>query len=286
MYPLEHTTSVSSEQFDTSIVLRPPTTWPRLGLDEIWSYRELFWFLVWRDLKVRYRQTFLGVVWVVLQPMLTMAVFAVVLGRLVGVPSDGLPYPLFAYAGLLPWLFFSSAVTTGAATLVGNANLISKVYFPRILLPAAAATARLVDFGVGSLGLVALLLLYRVPFTAGLVVIPVAVGLELMLAVGVAAYLSSLNVKFRDIGFVVPLFLQLGMFVTPVLYHWTLVPARWRWVIVANPLTGIIESYRSALLGRALPWQALLVSLAAALVVLMAGVFEIRRMEGTYADVV
>jgi lipopolysaccharide transport system permease protein len=286
MYRVEDTTSVSPGHFTTPMVLRPPTTWPRLGLDEIWSYRELFWFLVWRDLKVRYRQTFLGVMWVVLQPMLTMAVFAVVLGRLVGVPSDGLPYPLFAYAGLLPWLFFSSAVTTGAATLVGNANLISKVYFPRILLPAAAATARLVDFGVGSLGLVALLLLYRVPLTPGLVVIPVAVGLELMLAVGVAAYLSSLNVKFRDIGFVVPLLLQLGMFATPVLYHWTLVPARWRWVIVANPLTGIIESYRSALLGRALPWQALLVSLAAALVVLAVGVFEIRRMEGTFADIV
>jgi lipopolysaccharide transport system permease protein len=269
------------------LVLRPPGWWPRLALDEIWSYRELFWFLVWRDLKVRYRQTLLGVVWVVLQPMLTMAVFAVVLGRLVGVPSDGVPYPLFAYAGLLPWLFFSSAVTTGAATLVGSANLLSKVYFPRVLLPAAAATARLVDFAVASLGLVVLLLIYRVPFTmSALVVIPTAIAVELMLAVGVAAYLSSVNVKFRDIGFVVPLILQLGMFATPVLYHWTLVPARWRWVIVANPLTGVIESYRSALLGRALPWQALLVSVAAAALVLAIGLLEIRRMEGTYADIV
>src|SRR5262245_8196906 len=284
MLRITHMGSATSAPLAAPLVLRPPGWWPRLALDEIWSYRELFWFLVWRDLKVRYRQTLLGVLWVVLQPMLTMAVFAVVLGRLVGVPSDGVPYPLFAYAGLLPWLFFSSAVTTGAATLVGSANLLSKVYFPRVLLPAAAATARLVDFAVGSLGLVVLLLIYRVPFTmSALVVIPTAIAVELMLAVAVSASLSGVNVKFRYIGFVVPLMLQLGMFATPVLYHWTLVPARWRWVIVANPLTGVIESYRSALLGRALPWQALLVSMAAALVLLAVGLWEIRRMEGTCA---
>src|SRR5262245_43558436 len=280
------TTSAPSAAAAALLVLRPPGVSPRLALDEIWSFRELFWFLVWRELKVRYRQTLLGVIWVVLQPMLTMAVFTVVLGRLVGVPSDGVPYPLFAYAALLPWLFFSSPVTTGSATLVGNSHLLSKVYFPRILLPAAAATARLVDFAVGSAGLLALLVIYRAPFTpAAFAIVPVAVAVELMLAVGVASYLSSLNVKFRDIGFVVPLLLQLGMFATPVLYHWTLVPSHWRWVIVANPLTGIIESYRSALLGRALPWQALLVSMAAALLQLAIGLWEIRRMEGTYADI-
>lgn len=280
------TTNSTSAAPVATLVLTPPGARPRLALDEIWSYRELFWFFVWRDLKVRYRQTLLGVVWVVLQPVLTMAVFAVVLGRLVGVPSDGMPYPLFAYAGLLPWLFFSSAVTTGTATLVGNNHLLSKVYFPRILLPAAAATARLVDFAVGSVGLVALLIIYSAPLTlAALAIVPIAVAVELILAVGVASYLSSINVKFRDIGFVVPLMLQLGMFATPVLYHWTLVPSQWRWIIVANPLTGIIESYRSALLGRALPWQALLVSVAAAVVQLAIGLWEVRRMEGTYADV-
>src|SRR5262245_48547229 len=286
MWRSVRTTRATSPAPGRALVLRPPGMWPRLALHEIWSYRDLFWFLVWRDLKVRYRQTLLGVIWVVLQPMLTMAVFAVVLGQLVGVPSDGVPYPLFAYAGLLPWLFFSSAVTTGAASLVGSAHLLSKVYFPRVLLPAAAATARLLDFAVGSVGLLALLLIYRVPFTpSALVIVPIAVAVELTLAVGVASFLSSLNVKFRDIGFVVPLLLQLGMFMTPVLYHWTLVPSRWRWVIVANPLTGVIESYRSALLGRALPWQALFVSVAAALLQLAIGLWEIRRMEGTYADI-
>ena len=268
------------------LTIAPPGAWPRLELHELWEYRELFWFLVWRDLKVRYRQTLLGILWVVLQPIMTMAIFAVVLGRLVGVPTDNIPYPLFAYAGLLPWLFFSSAVATGSTSLVASANLITKVYFPRVILPAAAATARLVDFAVGSLGLVALMVFYRVSLMPSLLLIPPVVVIELFLAVGVAALFSSFNVKYRDIGFIVPVLLQLGMFVTPVLYRWTLVPARWRWTITVNPLTGIVESYRSALLGLPLPWKPLLVSIVATVVLVAAALYEIRRMEGTFADIV
>jgi len=269
-----------------AVVVRPPGRWPELALTELWAYRELFWFLVWRDVKVRYRQTLLGVTWVALQPLMTMAVFAVVLGRLVGVPTDGIPYPLFAYTGLLPWMFFSSAVSTGALCLVGHSDLITKVYFPRILLPAATVAARLVDFAVGSLGLFALLMIYRVPVTTEFAFIPVALFVELVMAIGVAALFSSLNVRYRDVGFVVPVLLQLGMFVTPVVYRWTLVPPRWRWLIMANPMTGIVETYRSALLGYELPWKPFGVSVVIAVAVLLAALFEIRRSEGALADIV
>jgi lipopolysaccharide transport system permease protein len=228
----------------------------------------------------------LGVLWVVLQPLMTMAVFAVVLGKLVGVPTDGIPYPLFAYTGLLPWMFFSSAVTTGAVCMVGNSNLITKVYFPRILLPAAAVTARLVDFIVGSLGLVALMVYYRVAPTPETLMIPVAVIVELLLAIGVAAIFANFHVRYRDIGFVVPVALQLGMFVTPVVYRWTLVPAKWRWLIMANPLTGIVETYRSALIGYDLPWKPFGVSIVVAAFMIVVALVESRRVEGTIEDIV
>jgi lipopolysaccharide transport system permease protein len=270
----------------SAVVVRPPERWPGLGFRELWAHRELFWLLLCRDLKLRYRQTLLGVTWVILQPVMAIAVFAVVLGRLVRVPSDGIPYPLFAYAGLLPWMFFASAVTTGTASLVGSSNLLTKVYFPRIVLPAAAATARLVDFAVGSIGIVALLAFYRVPVTPVLLFLPLAVAIELLLAIGLSALLASFNVKYRDVGFVVPVILQLGMFATPVLYRWTLVPPRWRWVVMANPLTGIVEGYRSALLGMDMPWKPLTVSVVAAFMVAAAAVVEIRRVEGALADIV
>jgi lipopolysaccharide transport system permease protein len=278
--------SVGAEPSRAAVVVRPAGRWPEFALAELWDYRELFWFLVWRDVKVRYRQTLLGVAWVVLQPLITMAVFTVVLGRLVGIPTDGIPYPLFAYTGLLPWLFFSTAVSTGAVCLVGHAALITKVYFPRILLPAAAVAARLVDFAVGSLGLLLLLFIYRVPITIEFALIPFVVLIQLILAIGVAAIFSSLNVRYRDVGFIVPVLLQLGMFVTPVVYRWTLVPARWRWMIMANPLTGIVETYRAALLGWDLPWKPLAVSAIAAVAVLAMALFEIRRSEGALADIV
>jgi len=277
--------SIANPSPRATVLIRPMGRWPELALGELWAFRELFWFLVWRDVRVRYRQTLLGVLWVVIQPLMTMALFAVVLGRLVGVPTDGIPYPLFAFTGLLPWMFFASAVTTGTASMVTNPNLITKVYFPRIALPAAAATARLVDFMVGSISIVALMIIYHLPIGPSLVIIPLAVLIELVLAIGVASLLSSFNVKFRDVGFVVPVVLQLGMFATPVLYRWTLVPPRWRWVIMANPLTGIIETYRSALLGYDLPRKPFAVSVVVAAVVIVVSLIEVRRAEGTLADV-
>ena len=194
--------------------------------------------------------------------------------------------PLFAFTGLLPWMFFSSAVTTGAVCMVGNSNLITKVYFPRILLPAAAVTARLVDFAVGSLGLFALLIYYHVSLTTGFLFIPLAVVVEVMLAIGISAIFANFHVRFRDIAFVVPVALQLGMFVTPVVYRWTLVPEKWRWIIMANPMTGIIEMYRSALIGYALPWKPFAVSVVTAVVVTVVALFESRRTEGALADIV
>lgn len=278
--------SIANTSPRATVLIRPMGRWPELAMAELWASRELFWFLVWRDVKLRYRQTLLGVLWVVVQPLMTMAVFAIVLGKLVGVPSDGIPYPLFAFTGLLPWMFFASAVTTGTASMVSSPNLITKVYFPRIALPASAASARLVDFAVGSISVVALMLVYHVPLRmSAFVTIPAAVVVELLLAIGVASLLSSFNVRFRDVGFVVPVALQLGMFATPVLYRWTLVPQRWRWVIMANPLTGIIETYRSALLGFAIPWKPLTVSIVGAAAVVALALIEVRRAEGGMADI-
>jgi lipopolysaccharide transport system permease protein len=265
-------------------VLRPTKGWASLDLRELWVYRELLIFLALRDIKVRYKQTLLGVAWTVIQPLASIVVFTLVFSRLIGVPSDDVPYPLFAFAGLLPWLFFSKALANCATSLVTSANLITKVYFPRILIPLAAVAAGLVDFVVGLVFLLGLVVYYGLPLTTGLLLIPPLLGLTAFLALGLGLGLATLNARYRDVGAVLPFAIQIGMFVTPIVYPASLVPAQWQWLLTLNPLTGIVEGFRSALFGRVFDWASLGLSSGITLAILLVGAYTFRRAEKGFAD--
>jgi lipopolysaccharide transport system permease protein len=252
----------------------------------MWSYRELLYFLIWRDVKVRYKQTGLGVAWAIIQPLFTMIIFTLFFGRLAGVPSDNVPYPLFAYAGLLPWTFFSNAISNSGNSLVGSANLITKVYFPRMIIPGAAVAAGLVDFAIALIILILLMFYYGVILSWSILMFPVLVTLTTLLAVGVGMWLSALNVKYRDVRFALPFLVQLWMFVSPVIYPTSFLPVKFRWLLSLNPLTGIIEGYRSSLFGRRFDWTALAMSAAITLVLLVYASYSFRRMEKSFADIV
>jgi lipopolysaccharide transport system permease protein len=260
----------------------------RVALDvgEVWAFRELLFLLAWRDVQVRYKQTVLGIAWAVLQPLLTMAVFTVIFGRLARVPSNGIPYPLFSYAALLPWTFFSNAVTSAGSSVVGSAQLITKVYFPRLIIPGAAVLATLVDFAIAFVLLIVLMLVYgTVPGWSALLVVPLTV-LTVVLALGVGAWTAAMNVKYRDFRHALPFAMQLWLFVTPVIYPTSLVPERLRPWLALNPLTGIVEGFRGALFGRPLEWPALGIATVLSCAVLWLGARTFRRMERTFADVI
>jgi lipopolysaccharide transport system permease protein len=257
-----------------------------LDTRELWTYRELLYFLVWRDVKVRYKQTVLGAAWAVLQPALTMAVFALFLGRLARVPSDNVPYPLFAFAGLVPWTYFATAVGSGSASIVGSQQLISKVYFPRLLVPLASAVTPLVDLAIVMATLVPMLWWYRVAPGAAVLWLPAFVLLAFATAFAAALWLSTLTVTYRDVRYIVPFFIQFWMFATPVAYPASLVPARWRLAYGLNPMTGVVEGFRWALVGGAAPGWIVLISAVVVLALLVAGLLFFRRAEGTFADVI
>ena len=239
-----------------------------------------------RDVKVRYKQTALGAAWAIIQPLFTMLIFTLFFGRLAGVPSEGVPYSIFAYAGLLPWTFFSNAVTNSGNSLVASANLITKVYFPRIIIPGAAVLAGLVNFAI-AFAIQALLMIYHgVAVTWNILMLPVLVLLTALLALGVGMLMSALNVKYRDIRYALPFLVQLWMFASPIIYPSSLVPDRWRWVMSLNPLTGIIEGYRSALFGRDFDTVGLFISALITLAILVCSSFVFRRMEKSFADLV
>lgn len=267
-------------------VIEPSRSWLALDLGSLWAYRELLYFLTWRDVKVRYKQTALGVAWAVLQPLCTMLVFSLFFGRLAGLPSEGVPYPLFAFAGLLPWVFFSNAIANSGNSLVGSANLITKVYFPRLLVPGAAVGAGLVDLAIGFALLVPLLIYYGVWPAWGVLFLPFLVILLTLLALGVGLLTSALNVKYRDIRYALPFIIQLWMFVSPVIYPASFVPSKWRWVMWLNPLAGIIEGFRAALFGKPMQWDLLAASTILTLILLVFAAFIFRRMEKSFADVV
>jgi lipopolysaccharide transport system permease protein len=257
-----------------------------LNLKELWTYRELLYFLTLRDVKVRYKQTLLGVVWVVMQPLMTMLITTIFFGRLVGVPSDNLPYALFVFAGLLPWMFFAKAITQSGNSLVGSANLITKVYFPRLIIPSATVLSGLMDFAVAFVLLVGLMIYYQVGLSANLLMVPVLVLLTAILALGAGMWLSALNVKYRDVAAIIPFIVQVGMFATPIYYPSSLIPEKWQWLIKLNPLTGIIENLRAALYGRPFAWPALMISAGLAALLLISSVYAFRRMEKSFADFV
>jgi lipopolysaccharide transport system permease protein len=270
------------------VVIEAGKSWVALNLRDLWSYRELLYFLAWRDVKVRYKQTFLGVAWALLQPLLTMLISTLIFGRLggFGARTGGIPYPIFVYAGLLPWTFFANAITNSGNSLVGSANLITKVYFPRMIIPGAAVAAGLVDFFIAFVLLIGLMLYYQMALTWNLLLFPVLVFLTALLATGVGMWLSALNVKYRDVRFALPFIVQLWIFVSPIFYPSNVLPDKYRWAFALNPLTGIIEAYRSSLFGRPIDWTGLGVSALITLAILVYGSYSFRRMEKTFADIV
>lgn len=267
-------------------VIEPSGSVVRIDFRELWHYRDLLYFLTWREVSLRYKQTVLGFLWAVLQPVLTMLVFTVFLGRLAKVPSDGVPYSVFSYLGLLPWMYFSNAVTRSGASLVAQANLLSKVYFPRILIPLSATLSALVDFAV-AFGILIVLMLWNgiQPAASTLWLLPLTL-LTAIAATGVGMWLAALNVQYRDIQHAMPFLLQLWMYATPVVYPASIVPERWRPLFAVNPLTGIIEAYRSAALGRPLDWATLGISTAVVVVLALIGTWRFRRVERLFADIV
>jgi lipopolysaccharide transport system permease protein len=268
--------------------MRPQSRWPRLRLNELWEYRDLLYFLVWRDIKVRYKQTVLGAAWAILQPVLATVVFSIFFGRLAKVPSDGVPYPVFAYVALLPWQLFAFCMAESATSLVANQNLIKKVYFPRLVIPLSTVLAGLVDFGVAFIVLMVLLFSYGIhPRAASLALLPLLLVFTIAAALSVGLWLSALNVQFRDVRYTLPFLTQIWMFATPVVYSSSLVPPGWRAFYGLNPMAGVVEGFRFVLLGSARDacgqvW----VSAGMVVLVLTGGLFYFRRMESTFADMV
>jgi homopolymeric O-antigen transport system permease protein len=260
--------------------------WPGLRLRDLWTYRELLYFLAWRDVKVRYKQTVLGAAWAILQPLLTMVVFTVLFGRLARMPTDGEPYPLFCYSALLPWNFFVTAVSNSSNSLIANNNLITKVYFPRLLIPAAAVSAGLVDLAIASAVLIVMMPCYGIGLHPALLMLLPLVAATALFTVAVGAWSAAMNVKYRDVRYVLPFAIQILMFVTPIIYPVSFVPARWRWALGLNPLSGIVQGFRDAVFGRPFQWPALAFSFSMASVLAVLAAFIFRRMEREFADII
>lgn len=268
------------------VIIEPSKGLASINLAEFWKFRELLYFLTWRDLKVRYKQTLLGAAWAILQPLFMMFIFTLFFGRLARVESNGVPYALFALAGLVPWTFFATAVTASGNSLVGNTNLITKVYFPRALVPAAAVAAGLVDLTIAFLPLAVAMIYYRVGLTLNILMLPALVLLTTLFALGVGMWMSALNVKYRDVRFALPFLIQIWLFVSSVIVPSTALPQKWRWLLLFNPMSAIVESYRAALFGQPFPWQALAIATVITAAVLVYSSYTFRRLERTFADIV
>ena len=268
------------------VVIQPSRGWKLLSLKDIWAYRELLFFLTWRDVKVRYKQTALGAVWAILQPLFMMLIFTIFFGRLAGVASSGIPYPLFALAGLVPWTFFSNAIAASGNSLVGSSNLITKVYFPRLLVPAAAMLAGLVDFALAFAMFCVLMIYYGVAPTRQVLVLPVLILLTALFALGVGTWMSALNVKYRDVRFALPFLIQLWLFVSSVIMPSSSLGPKWRRLLLLNPMSGIIEGYRAALFGLPFDWTALGIAALITVAVLIYAFYSFARVERSFADII
>lgn len=273
------------------VVIEPTQGWDSLHLRAVWEYRELLYFLAWRDVKVRYKQTALGVVWIVLQPLLSTVVFTLLFGILLETPSDGAPYALFALAGLVPWQYFSGSLSRVGASLVGSAQLITKVYFPRLIIPLSGVISTLVDFGIGFGVLATLLIAHRVPLTLRVLWLPAFILLGIVTALGFGLWLAALNVRYRDVNYLIPFLLQIWMYLTPVIYGSTLIPERFRFLLALNPMTAVVEGFRWALLSGSMPEftpprSLATVSVVISLCILVSGLSYFRNTERTFADII
>ncbi len=279
----------STETNVATVIIEPPRRAVQLDLAELWSYRELLWTLAIRDIKVRYKQTEFGAAWAIIQPVFTMIVFSIVFGRLAGFASEtqGVPYPIFTYVAVLPWIFFSGSVTAASGSLVDSSNLITKVYFPRLVIPLSTIASGLLDFAVASVVLIGMFIYYRMAFTVTMLAAPLLVILVAFAAMGVSMWLGALNVKYRDIRYVIPFLMQVWMYLTPIAYPASAVPDRWKTLYALNPMVGVIEGFRWSLLaGHPFPGAALAVSVVTVALVCIGGLYYFRRMERTFADVV
>lgn len=268
------------------IRIRPPKKWVPVNLGELWDYRELLLSFTWRDVKIRYKQTALGFLWAIIQPLFMMLIFTVFFGKLAKIPSDGVPYPLFVLAALLPWTLFSEGVTRSTMSMITNANIMTKVYFPRLIMPVSGVLSPLVDFAVSLTILVMLMVYYGVVPSLNLIFLPLFILLALGTSLGIGLWLSALNVKYRDFQYTIPFMIQLGLFASPVVYPSSLVPESVRFLYGLNPMAGVIEGFRWALLGTEMPDSMILVSMGVVFILLISGAFYFRRMEQYYADVV
>ena len=280
--------SVVSDRETFDLTISPSRGWVSLKFNELWEYRELFYFLTWRDIKVRYKQTLLGASWAIIQPFLTMVVFSLFFGQLAQVPSDGIPYPIFSYAALVPWTFFANGLTNSANSLITSQNLIKKVYFPRLVVPIASIVSGIIDFALAFIVLLGMMLFYGILPTVNIIWLPLLLLLAFVTSLGVGLWLSALNVQFRDIRYVVPFLVQIWMFATPIAYPSSLIKNETlRLIYGLNPMTGVVEGFRWALLHTdTAPGPILIVSTLVAIVLLISGLFYFRRMEKTFADVV
>jgi len=268
------------------LVITPEKGWLALNLGDLWRYRELLFFLTWRDVKIRYKQTVLGAAWAILQPLLTMVIFSVVFGRLARLPSEGVPYPIFTYTALLPWQFFAFALSNSSNSLIGSQNLISKVYFPRLVIPIAAVLPGLVDFAFSFVVMVGMIIFFHIPLSARILTLPAFLLLALATALAVGLWLSALNVEYRDVRFAVPFLITFWQYATPVAYSVTLIPKNWRLLYGLNPMSGVVEGFRWALLGTSQVSGLLWVSVAIVCILLVSGLIYFKRMEHTFADVI
>jgi lipopolysaccharide transport system permease protein len=268
-------------------IIEPRRGWVPVDFDELWKFRELLYFLAWRDVKVRYKQTAIGVIWAVLQPVLTMVVFTVLFGRFAKMPSDGAPYPIFVYIGLLPWQYFAAVLGQSTSSVVSGSQMITKIYFPRLIMPASTAVAALLDLAIASIILGLMMAYYGVTVSAGILLVPVLILVAMMNAVGFGMWFSALNVRYRDIQYAIPFIIQIWMFVTPVIYPSSLLGERYAWILSLNPMGGVIEAFRPAVLGHLpIPWMSLGISAAVGITVFVCGMFYFRRVERYFADVI
>ncbi|MDH7568798.1 MAG: ABC transporter permease [Armatimonadota bacterium] len=269
-------------------VIEPPRGWVGINWKELWRYRELLYFLTWRDVKVRYKQTALGAAWAILQPLASMLVFTLFFGKMAGLENKtgGIPYPIFAFSGMLPWTFFANSISNSGNSLVGSSNLITKVYFPRLVIPMASVGAGLVDLGVSFTVLIALMVYYHTALTWQLLLVPLFLLGTILAATGVGTLLSALTVAYRDFRYVVPFLVQMWMFVTPVIWPPSIVPDRWAWALALNPMAGIINGFRAAFLGTPFDWPRIALSLGVSVLFFLGGAAYFRRVERQFADII
>jgi lipopolysaccharide transport system permease protein len=275
------------KEMQTTLTIRPKKTLSLKDITELWSYRELLYFFTWRDFKVRYKQTFIGVVWALFQPIMSMVVFSLFFGKLANVPSDGVPYPIFVYIGLLFWQFFSDALSDTSNSLINNQSIVTKVYFPRLILPVSTVATKLVDFGIAAIVFIGLMFYYQfIPSLEGLLLLPLLLIVTFMAALGGGLFLASINVRYRDVRYILPYFIQLFMFITPVIYS-SSIAGKYSWVLALNPMSGVIQTARAAFLHTApINWLLVSISLVASVLILIVGTITFKKTERFFADII